>query len=105
MGRFLFAIWVELPLYAWKRRSYSMAAAAAGAICFFWVALFVLSSFNLCGAFWVFGFPTFAGSFLLSEFNRVFIDVFKSALNFRRCRDSARQLVPAYLHQPRLSTQ
>ena len=44
-----------------------MAAGAAVAIAFFWVALFFLSRLNPCGAFWVFGFPTLAGSFLLSE--------------------------------------
>ncbi len=37
------------------------------AIAFFWVALFLLSRLSPCGAFWVFGFPTLAGSFLLSK--------------------------------------
>ena len=67
LSRFLCAIWVELPYYAWKRRRYNLAVGAAVAIACFWVALFLFSRLNPCGAFWVFGFPTLAGSFLLSE--------------------------------------
>ena len=37
------------------------------AVCFFWAALYSLCSYNAIGAFWVFGFPTLAGSFLLSK--------------------------------------
>ena len=83
--RFLFAVWVELPFYAFRRQRYGLALSAATAIVCFWVALLVLYALNPCGTFWVFMVPTVVNSFLMMMGNwsqHIFVDPLKSRSNY-----------------------
>jgi fatty acid desaturase len=83
--RFLLAIWVELPYYAWTRMRYSTSALVTGAMCVFWSVLVCLYSINPCGTFWVFLLPVVVNSFLLMFGNwsqHIFINPEKPRSNY-----------------------
>jgi fatty acid desaturase len=75
--RFAFAVWIELPLYAWKRSRYTQALSTAFFIFAFWAVMAILYFVNPCGTFWVFLFPLAVNSFLLMLGNwsqHIFVD-------------------------------
>ena len=76
-ARFLLAIWVELPYYAWKRGRKRMALSASVCIVACLSVYGVLYRWNPVGTFWVFLMPTLLGSFLLMLGNwsqHIFVD-------------------------------
>ena len=65
--RFLFAIWFELPYYAWKRGRKGLAVYGACCVLGFMTAMYFLYQANSIATFWVFLLPTFVCSLLLSK--------------------------------------
>ena len=63
--RFVFAVWIELPLYAWKRSRYIETLSVVCFVFVYWVLMAILFLVNPCGTFWVFLFPLAFNSFLL----------------------------------------
>eukprot|EP00802_Teleaulax_amphioxeia_P013124 Tamp_13172.p1 GENE.Tamp_13172~~Tamp_13172.p1 ORF type:complete len:390 (+),score=114.23 Tamp_13172:56-1171(+) len=76
-ARFLFAIWVELPYYAWVRGRRDMAISSSCCIVLCLGAYYALYQWNPVGTFWVFVLPTLLGSFFLMFGNwsqHIFVD-------------------------------
>lgn len=83
--RFLLAIWIELPYYAWVRDRKDMAISATccgvASIC----SYYALYQWNPVGTFWVFLLPVFLGSFFLMFGNwsqHIFVDPSKPECNY-----------------------
>ena len=83
--RFLALIWFELPLYAWRRGRYVMAAQCALSVAGFFAGSAWLYTKNPQGTTWVLLFPTLANSLLLMFGNwcqHLFVDPAKPRCNY-----------------------
>jgi len=75
--RYTFAIWFQLPYYAWKRERYSLFFHMIGWFCVYWVWMYVLSRISPIATLWVFLIPFLLSSFFLMLGNwcqHIFID-------------------------------